>query len=508
MMSNNRILAGTSVMIGMFVLLTCSTATAKYVKLFGKECNVLGYASQKVQYGFHDDFNSYEGFNEALNTLFLEGDIGLTDSLRLYGSGKLTSDLIYQVIQDEDQWTRKQFDQSRDKLNIDDEYWQILNELHATWVVDRLMIRAGKQIVSWGQVLGASALSQFNPFDLRRFQGVDLEVAQIPIWLLRTDYSMPVKPGFLTDLTLQFVFNPNADFIPSQSFATGNDVAGIWALHLPVELFPGMVARTGSAAMNIQEREEWSEGHEFGFRVQGMTEGGDMMTLNAFYGYANDPVTILDGLATMASPPSFVDGKTVIHPVMDGYYPLQRFVGFTYFTEILPLRFSFAGGVAPAVTFELRYDFENTYAFANPADPFGLMYMEDTSDAVSAILNVDYKVKIALLNPKAYFQFVGQLNYDQIMDSFVRSQQLNFRGYPANYTTSLQVMTTYLHGKLMPLFTWQRDLYAQTDMFGGSLDYSPNSRWTYSVALQTFRNMDGPFEYKDYVYFKIKYKWG
>ncbi|MBT8343041.1 MAG: hypothetical protein HKP58_00895, partial [Desulfatitalea sp.] len=215
-------------MIGVVVLLTCSSATAMDFELFGKQGHIFGYISQKAQYGLHDDFNAYEGLNEALNTIFVEGDIGLTDSLRLYGAGKLTSDLIYQIHQNDDQWKRKQFDQSRDKLNIDDEYWQILNELHATWVHDRLMIRAGKQIVSWGQVLGLSSLAQFNPTDLRRFAGVDLEVLQIPIWLLRTDYSMPVKPGFLTDLTLQFVFNPNADFIPNQNPSTGNDASGIW----------------------------------------------------------------------------------------------------------------------------------------------------------------------------------------------------------------------------------------------------------------------------------------
>jgi hypothetical protein len=89
------------------------------------------------------------------------------------------------------------------------------------------MVRAGKQIVVWGETDGFRLMDQINPLDQRRgFADVEFESTIIPIWLMRLNYSPKLNSDWLLDLGFEFTFNPNAEFIPNQDILPGNDMEG------------------------------------------------------------------------------------------------------------------------------------------------------------------------------------------------------------------------------------------------------------------------------------------
>jgi hypothetical protein len=200
--------------------LTVFPARAKEFIVFERPLNLLGYMTQGTSFSLigKSKYDVEQDFNSALMNLFLEGDYKISDTLRFYGSGMLTVDWIYQLKQNDSSWNDKLFSKSRDHLNVDDKYWQLLKEAHLTWTAGNFMFRVGKQIVSWGETDGIRLIDQINPLDQRRgFADVEFETTIIPIWLLKANYSPPVFLNWLKDLGFEFVFNPNADFIPNQS---------------------------------------------------------------------------------------------------------------------------------------------------------------------------------------------------------------------------------------------------------------------------------------------------
>ena len=357
---------------------------AKEFIVFERPLNLLGYMTQGTSFSLigKSKYDLEQDFNSALMNLFLEGDYKISDTLRFYGSSMLTVDWIYQIKHPDSSWNNKLFNKSRDRLNVDDKYWQLLKEAHLTWTPGDFVFRIGKQIVSWGETDGIRLIDQINPLDQRRgFADVEFETTIIPIWLLKANYSPPVFLNWLKDLGFEFVFNPNADFIPNQSIRTGNDEGGIWAPNVLIPgPFPFGEAHLGSTIPNIKEPGHFnSKGFEYAFRIKGIV-CDSVITLNYFYGLDNDPVTRSTGppFITQAS-----DGKLIAHPFLEGKYPLFRFVGATFSKDITSLKSSFLGGVSPVVRFETFYAFKNT--FATTLNTF------DRSDELRRAIGIDWK---------------------------------------------------------------------------------------------------------------------
>ena len=485
----------------MLVALLASPTMARQFTVGGRPLNLFGYVTQGAALSLRgaDNYDTEQDLQGLLFNLFLEGDYKFTSNLKLYAAGMLTADWVYDIKHDDRSWDDKLFNKSRDNLYIDDEYWQLLKELHVTWTPGNFMFRVGKQIVGWGETDGFRLMDQINPLDQRRgMADVEFETSIIPIWLLRAEYFLRTDSTWFQDLGFEFIFNPNADFIPNQMLM-GNDEGGIWSPNILIPLGPGMDAHLGSANMNIEEPDSWSEGHEFGFRLKGVVNDA-FITLNYFYGIDDSPVTKM-----AAAPPSMgmaSDGKPIIHANMEGYYPRFRFAGATFSRDITSLRASFLGGVAPVVRMEGFYGFDNT--FATSLNTF------EKSDELRWALGVDWKVKIPFLNPMAYFMVSPQFYHRKIMDyptgySFANLQE-------DNYMTSLMMNTTYFHNKIVPMFFWLHDVNNHADMYKLQLTYDYSSEWHYTVGA-LFLNGQEPgngfqiFENKDYIYFKISYKW-
>jgi hypothetical protein len=492
--------------VGLTILLTGSAAMAEQFTVFGKPLNLFGYATQEASFGLKNAYDTENGLNSALMNLFVEGDYSPLNDLKFYAAGMLSVDWAYQLNSNRDSWNDKLFPKSRGNLNVDGEYWQVLKEAHVTWTPGDFMFRIGKQIVAWGETDGFRLMDQINPLDQRRgFADVEFETTIIPIWLLRAEYNLPIKPAWIQNLNFEFVYNPNADFIPNQAILSGNADGGIWAPNVPI---PG--AHLATAYADISTPKRWKEGNEFAFRIKAVVKDA-IITLNAFYGRDNDFVAKLVPPYMAPIPPNIFasDGALLLHPFQEGKYPLFRFVGATFSRDITPLRASFLGGVAPVLRIETFYAFNNTFTFTDTVS--GVIQRFEKSDEFRGAIGVDWKVRIPFLNPNTYFFISPQFYYRGIMDypSVEEIQGLKKN----NYQTTLLINTSYFHNKLTPSFFWLRDINSKSDMFRLQLVYDYSNKWHFtlgSLLLDGSKKGQGfqLFDNKNQIYFKISYKWG
>lgn len=483
--------------------LTAFPARAEEYIVFERPLNLLGYVTQGGAFTLSDKnkYDTEKGLQSALMNLFVEGDYKISNELKFYGSSMLTVDWAYQLNANRESWHEKLFSRSKDRLNVDAKYWQVLKEVHLTWTPGNFMFRVGKQIVSWGEMDGIRLMDQINPLDQRRgFADVEFETTIIPIWLVRANYSLPVHSRWLQDLGFEFVFNPNAEFIPDQLIQTGNDEGGVWAPNILIPgPFPLGVAHLGSALTKIKEPGRFNpDGFEYGLRVKGVVYDS-IITLNYFYGRDNDPVTRNVGLplVTLAS-----DGRLILHPFLEGEFPLFRFVGATFSRDITPLKASFLGGVSPVVRLETFYAFKNT--FATTINTF------DKSDEFRWAIGIDWKIKIPLLNPRAYFSILPQFFHRKIIDFPSGHGLVNLE--KNNYQATLLIKTSYFNAKLVPSFFWLRDITTKSDFFKLELMYDYTHNWRFTLGSLLFRGeLRGRgfevFDNKDQIYFKVTYRW-
>ncbi len=416
-----------------------------------------------------------------------------------------TVDWMYDMKHDDRTWRNKKFNKSRNRLYHDDEYWQVLKEIHFTWTPGDFFFRAGKQIVAWGETDGFRLMDQINPIDQRRgFADVEFETTIIPIWLLRAEYYPEMDIGWLSDLGFECIFNPNADFIPSQPIMTGNDVGGIWAPNITVPFLPigpAGLAQLGSMIQHVDEPDSWdSDGYELGIRIKGIL-WDSIITLNYFDGLDND--CLAKPLPSLPVMERSYDGRLVIHPRVEGYYPDLRFIGATFSRDLQSIRSSLFGNVAPVLRFEGLYAFEST--FATSTGEF------KKHDEFRWALGIDWKIKIRLLNPRAYFVLSPQVFHRKIKNYPSAYELQNVKD--DNYTTSLMLRTSYFNGKLVPSFFWLQDITNESGFCRYQIDYQYTYNWQFTLgALFLGGDKRGRgfqvFENKDQIYCSISYRWG
>jgi hypothetical protein len=506
-----------AVVIPLVMVLVSSLAMAEQFTVGGKPLNLYGYITQDVSFSLKDnDYFDNEGdLKSALFNFFVEGDYRITDNLQFYLSGMLTVDWNYEFKHNDNSWEEREFKKSRDNLFVDDEYWQLLKEAHFTWTPGDFMFRVGKQIVVWGETDGFRLMDQINPLDQRRgFADVEFETTIIPIWLLRAEYYPQISTGWLQDLGFEFTFNPNADFIPNQSIQLGNDKAGVWAPEImttlpPPPLGPGGRAHVGSQILDIKEPNEFDpEGFEYGFRIKTIIREA-VVTLNYFYGRDNDPAVIMVPRNPLVTTSEY-DDRLIIHPFMEGRHPLFRFVGGTFSRDISPLKASFLGGVAPVLRLEALYAFDNT--FATTQNDF------EKSDELRWAIGIDWKVRIPLLNPRRSFTISTQFYHRRFLDypsgyNLINPANGSNFEHPDNYQATLMINTAYFHEKLKPSFFWLRDITDRGGFYQLQTAYEYSNNWAFTLGAMFFegdRHLRGfePLKHKDYLYFKVAYKWG
>lgn len=256
--------------------------------------------------------------------------------------------------------------------------------------------------------------------------------------------------------------------------------------------------RVGKSVDNIEEP-DGSEGYEYALRIKGIVKDA-IITLNYFYGRDDTPVT------RSAGPPTFTtasDGIMVLHQVNSGYYPRVQFVGGTLARDIQQLKTSILGNVSPVLRLEAFYAIDNT--FRNSLNAF------EKYDELRWAMGLDWNLRVPFLNPTNSFYISPQIYNRRIME-YPSTYNLG-SALENSYTTSLLISTKYLHNKLKPSFFWMHDLNNHADMYKVQCAYEHNENWIYTLGA-LFLNGQEPgngfqvFENKDYLYFKISYKWG
>lgn len=497
-----------AVLLWSVLLLGSGTSTALEVQLRGKPLTVHGYVSQGAGFGITGEhFDTQKGFQSAVFQGLVEGTYEPRRDTRIFVSGKVNADLAYEALHDSPSWQEKGFDRSRGRQYVFDSTRDLLNEAHVTWRSDPIYLRAGKQIVRWGETDGFRLMDQINPVDQRRgLADVEFENTIIPLWLLRAEYEVSTLPAWCQGLSFQGIVNPNIQFRPNEGIVPGNTVSGIWAPDIAAPLggpYPFDYGHIGSLDARIHAP-AGREGYEYALRAKAAVRDATV-TLNYYYGRDKDPVT------TIAGPPrievSPYDGRMIVHPVVEGHYPRFRFAGATMSTDIDSLQSSRLGGVAPVVRLEAFYAFGNTFV-ADRRNVF------ERHDEIRWAAGADWKVRIPFLNPMTDFSVSPQFYHRRIVGYPGDDTLTGPGGEPLrknNYQASLMIGTAYFSSKLQPSFFWLRNMSERADFYRFQITYDPDHHWRYTVGTMLFygakegRGFD-VFRNKDQAYITASYR--
>jgi len=490
------------VLAALVVLLMVGPAGAKNFQFCGKPMNLYGYATQSMGYSLKgENFDTEKDLQSAYWTLLFEGDWQPDNNLKFYGQFLLNGDWIYDLKHDDRSWNNKEFPGSRDRLSIDDKYWQILKEFHATWTPGQFLFRVGKQIAAWGEMDGFRIMDQINPADQRRgFSDVEWETTVIPIWLVRADYYVPITSEAIQDMAFEFIFNPNADWIANQDILPGNDLTGIWAPNVEIPLGPGAIAHLGSIHTNIDHPDSFNDdGFEYAIRMKGVF-WDNIITLNYFYGLDNSPAQVNVGPPDVSITPG---GDMVLHLNQAGYYPRFRFVGATFSRDLSSLRADFLGGISPVLRLEGFYAFDNT--FATNLDRFV------ECDEIRWGIGVDWKIRVPWINPTQGIAIWPQFYHRNIQD--VPGEGFASGAESDNYQWTLLMNTSYMNAKLTPSFFILRDIRSRSHFMKLEVEYKPTNNWQYAIGALLVDGSEettglNVFDNKDYLYLKVSYRWG
>jgi hypothetical protein len=491
-----------------FIAMKTHPAQAFDLDLYGKPISMTGYIKQNVGYNVYGG-NNWDTKRDVENAFFeflTEAAYNPTSTLKLFVSGRINTDWTYLLYNNNDEWREKEFDDSESALYFFGDGEDILHEANISWAPGNFFFRLGKQVVKWGQTDGFRLMDQINPVDQRRgMLDIEFESTILPIWLFRGEYKVPVT--FMESLNLQLVFNPNIHHRPNEGIKLGTQEGGVWTPRVDVPLggpYPFDYARIGSYNWNIDDP-DGSDGFEYAFKMQA-SFWDSIASLNYYYGRDKDPIYLYDGNDTFTISPW--DQRMVIHPGVTGYYARTRFVGGTFSRDIPRLSSSALGGVAPTFRVEAFYAFDNTFRLDH-----GNQLHE--SDELRVAIGADWKVKINLLNPKAYFMISPQWYFRKIMD-FPSNDHLWSASedylYGNNQITTLLINTTYFHTKLTPSIFWMRNWTQKNHMWKYELSYSPTYKWKYALgALYVGGDSDADdkglttFDRKDQVYVTVRY---
>jgi len=488
-------------------------------EVFCKQGSLMGYVNQGVQFGIAgDEFDTKQGFQSAVFQMLLELQLELSPELKFFGSVGCNADWAYPILSSNDEWDDKDFDDARDELFIYSHRRDIMHEFHLTWTPGNWFFRVGKQIVVWGETDSFRLMDQINPLDQRRgITDVEFETTVLPIWLVRSEYYFQVQSSWLQDLGVEFIFNPNADFRGDEAIVPGNDKAGIWAPSLKMrfrrlaELLghypprPFDYIHIGSLSALIDHPDSFdSDGFEYGLRIKAVIQD-TIITLNAFYGRDNNPITVNDMTRAPGIEVSPDDGRLILHPPLRGYYPLMRFAGFTLTRDFENLYISALGGVAPVLRVEAFYAWENTFAVdgGNRTKKY---------DEIRWALGIDWKIWWRLINERAAFMISPQIFNRRILnapDMGLTSTTGLVRD--DNYQTSLLMNTSYFHNKIQPQVVWVRDILQRANMFIMQCTYERSDVWNYTLGTVLFNGAksERAFEAltnKDHIFCTVGYR--
>ena len=97
-------------------------------------------------------------------------------------------------------------------------------EIYADLTFDYFWLRMGRQVVSWGEMIGIQILDLINPLDLTWHSNYEIEEYEnikIPLWMIRSRYDIETGVPWFTELYVEGFFNPG-DTSPAWSPGPGS----------------------------------------------------------------------------------------------------------------------------------------------------------------------------------------------------------------------------------------------------------------------------------------------
>jgi Protein of unknown function (DUF1302) len=503
-------------------------------ELFGKPFTAGGFINQGIGYGIGGDhYDTKTHWQSFRYDILLETQYDPRTDLRIFVSGMLTGDFAYAILDGNREWETKGIAASRDEFGHDTVLRDVLQEAHVTWTPGNFLIRLGKQIVVWGETDSFRLMDVINPLDQSRgITDYEFETTILPLWLARVEYFIQPNSTWLQDLAFEFIFNPNADFVPDSGPGLGMDAHGIWGVAIdtgPMSYVPGVAvplaatggvvlpgftlvptSSLGTADVALENPDSWdSDYFEYGFRIKAIINDS-LISFNYFYGRDNSPITKYTNLAAPFNGVSLSphDDRVILLSDMDGYYPLFRMAGMTFTRDFENLNISALGGVSPVLRLEAFYGFSNTFTAI-----MGLPAAFEQHDEIRYAIGVDWKVKVNWLNPRAYFMISPQFYHRKIRD-YPAAYTLNSTTgavFADNYTTSLVMNTSYFHNKLAPTIVWVSDRSNHADMYIPQVKYEYSDKWNFTLGAVFLNGQVAaagfqPLENKDHMFLTISYK--
>lgn len=354
-------------------------------------------------------------------------------------------------------------------LDVEDDEWTLMKssddhfsaevwELYGDLTVDKLWLRAGRQQIAWGEMIGTRVLDVINPLDYSRnfiFDPEEFEYIRIPEWMLRGRYQFGQIGSWMDDFMVEGYINPG-DVIPNIYADSG----------APLNImgpFPPFVH------ISDEDRRGDAEG---GVRIGGMISGF-YLTLNYLMIHSHDFVLNLTGITR---PPRFsVD--------VDARYPAMHIYGLTGNYFIAP--------VNTVATLEAAWIPDQPYQDASAPGGLGI---EDQG-------TFNYSIRFdrqTFVFPRPTSSMMIQLQFQQIIREGEEDDILGPNGSKIDKTDEFLflVLDQYFHHD-----TYETVLQVGYDFDGGlfvkpTLKYNYRNKWLlalYYVSLSGSEDRPGRF---------------
>lgn len=161
--------------------------------------------------------------------------------------------------------------------NFRAEVWELYSDIN----VGRLWVRAGKQQIAWGEMIGFRILDCINALDYSwnmAFEPEEFELIRIPAWSIRSIYQVDTSCAgvdWLSDATIEAFINPMDWY--ANTMADSN---------APFQLLPDSTFNVPYINIDYKDR-RGGNGTQWGLRL-GAKVGPVYMTLNYLSLYAQD----------------------------------------------------------------------------------------------------------------------------------------------------------------------------------------------------------------------------
>lgn len=545
-----KIFVSVFLVIGMLLGLS-SVSFAEFYRIGDTEVELDGFVRQEFGFGVagtSDERTNQSGLHSAYQMWLLDTNTVFNDQLEMRCILRMWGDLAYSLLSDNDRWKENGFSSSRNNLQWDNDFNQILREFYLTYSTTKFMLRLGKQQIGWGEADGMRLMDIVNPLDGRRGPFYDTEgyeEVRIPKWMVKADYFLPNFSIFY-DLDLELIWNPGdvqetgellppyahpemygGVLVPGQFVRESQKQWGIWGI--PVNFVPLPVR------MTKKERSTGLKNSEFGTRFK-FSFANTYMTLNYWQGFAPDSILKFRGIfrddqnGFVFPDPSAGFPPFPAYIQMDRIYKRMRAAGFTLSRELYGVGSRVKQVANPVLRIEALYAPE---VYLNTAEMTATdMLVIRKVDQIRYMVGFDWPVRMPWINPSKNVFLSGQMFHLITLDRkgeprAPRPAPFYHWTWPRNqFVSTLLVRTEYMNEKIVPsvLFVWDhhnQSAWAKTKtVFRWGDHWRPEIGWVWikrnshhtqyamgPMAPPTSDNWKffGVFEDRDELYLRIQY---